>query len=740
MRDLTVKRNHLSRARCLNMAGMKAAILLLICFAASLPAQEPRFAPYEMLWKFEGGTVFADLSFLLDAPAGRDGFITVKNGRLADGTGRRFRLWGVNFSFTANLPDKENAPLVAAHLARFGINSVRVHHLDWRTPRGIIDSAQPDSRHLDAGKLDRLHFLIAELKKRGIYTNLNLNVARAFQQADGVRDADQLGFAKGVTFFDERMIELQQEYARQLLTHVNPYTGVAYKDEPAIAIVEIVNENSLVESWVRGRTIGKGPNPEAADRTFSDMPASYARDLDEKYQAWLAETLTAEQMGQLRKEAGVAEGAPVPRLRQDELAKAPEFRFQTEARFYMEIEARFFARMKRFLREELGVQSLLLGTSVYSGGLTPYPLLASAAQLDILDAHFYWQHPSYFIDPETKRRGFRIRNTPMVNEPGKSSIITLQRAAKEGQPFIVSEVNHPYPNEYAAEALPLLAAYGAFHDWDGVYWYSFEHSEAAQWVPKYPGHFDSRQDPVKMSQLALGALIFLRGDVAAAKRVVRRDYTAAQVRESLRQPGTGAPYFTPGFQPELPLVHSTRIGSLEAGRATRSWPKVRAPYESDTRELRWELDQGQGVVTINTPRAQGVTGHLKKGRPRLADVTLEAKTPFGAVLVASLDGKPIAESSRLLVTAGARTHNAGMKWNEERTSLLETGGPPMLIEVLEGNLQIRLKGSPKRTEVLPLDGAGRALGPFVAPQKTLTGIRFSLGEHDTPWYFVNIER
>ena len=164
------------------------------------------------------------------------------------------------------------------------------------------------------------------------------------------------------------------------------------------------------------------------------------------------------------------------------------------------------------------------------------------------------------------------------------------------------------------------------------------------------------------------------------------------------------------------------------------------PFESDTRQLRWELHDGLGLVAINTPRAQGLVGHLQRGRPRLADVTLESATPFGAVLVASLDGKPIAESSRLLVTAGARTHNAGMQWTAKRDSLTETGGPPMLIEVLQGELQIRLKGAAKRVELLPLDGAGRALGPFIAPQRTLTGIRIALGEHDTPWFFVNIER
>lgn len=712
-------------------------LVLLLFAASSLSAQEPRFAPFEMLWKIDGGTVFADLSFLLDAPAGRDGHLTIRNGRLTHPNGRRFRLWGVNFSFTANLPAKADAPFVAAHLARFGINSVRVHHLDWRSPRGIIDSAHPDSRHLHPDSLDRLHFLIAELKKRGIYTNLNLNVARAFQPADGVPDASQLGFAKAVTFFDERLIELQQEFARQLLATENPYTGLAPAADPAVAIVEIVNENSLVEAWVRGRTLGQGPDPSAADRTFGDMPASYASHLDEKYQTWLAANLTPEQLAQLHKEAG----NPVPRLRPNEIATAPELRFHSEARFYIDLETRFFARMKTFLREELGVKALLVGTSAYASGLSPYPLLTSAAQLDITDAHFYWQHPSYFLDPETGKPGFRIRNTPMVNEPSKSSVITLQRAAIAGQPFIVSEVNHPYPNEFAAEALPLLAAYGAFHDWDALYWYSFEHSDPSQWIPKYPGHFDSRQDPVKMSQLALGALLFLRGDVDTAKQVIRRDYTAAQVRESLRLPSAAhAPYFTPGFPPELPLVHSTRAGSFNASKPSTKWPRIRAPFESDTRQLRWELHDGLGLVAINTPRAQGLVGHLQRGRPRLADVSLESATPFGAVLVASLDGKPIAESSRLLVTAGARTHNAGMQWTPNRDSLTETGGPPMLIEVLQGELQIRLKGAAKRVELLPLDGAGRALGPFIAPQRTLTGIRIALGEHDTPWFFVNIER
>ena len=527
-------------------------LVLLLLTASLLSAQEPRFAPFEMLWKIDGGTVFADLSFLLDAPAGRDGHLTIRNGRLTHPNGRRFRLWGVNFSPPISPP--KPMPPSSPPTSPASASTPSVSITSTGAPRGIIDSAHPDSRHLHPDSSTASTSSSPNSKTRHLHQPQPQRRPR-LPAADGVPDAPQLGFAKAVTFFDERLITLQQEFARQLLATENPYTGLAPAADPAVAIVEIVNENSLVEAWVRGRTLGQGPDPNAADRTFGDMPASCARQLDAMYQTWLAANLPPEQLAQLHKEAG----NPVPRLRPAEIAAAPELRFHSEARFYIDLETRFFARMKAFLREELGVKALLVGTSAYASGLSPYPLLTSAAQLDITDAHFYWQHPSYFLDPETGKRGFRIRNTPMVNEPSKSSVITLQRAAIAGQPFIVSEVNHPYPNEFAAEALPLLAAYGAFHDWDALYWYSFEHSDPSQWIPKYPGHFDSRQDPVKMSQLALGALLFLRGDVDTAKRIIRRDYTAAQVRESLRLPSAAHAPTHPGFPNSPRPLHPRRL-------------------------------------------------------------------------------------------------------------------------------------------------------------------------------------
>ena len=41
---------------------------------------------------------------------------------------------------------------------------------------------------------------------------------------------------------DPAAIAAQVNYLRQILNHVNPYTGVALKDEPAILFIELVNE------------------------------------------------------------------------------------------------------------------------------------------------------------------------------------------------------------------------------------------------------------------------------------------------------------------------------------------------------------------------------------------------------------------------------------------------------------------------------------------------------------------
>jgi len=519
-------------------------LVLCVCvFLISNSIHAIALRPFSIAWRANPDSP-ANMSGLLDPPAGKHGYMRIDNGHFMQENGKRFRIWGINISSKACFPRKADAPIVAEHLARFGINCVRFHHMD-NPSTNLLDGNPNDTRKLHPEVPDRLDFFIAELKKRGIYINLNLNVSRRFKAGDGVREYEYLGYGKGVTFFDERLIELQKEYARQLLTHRNPYTQTQYSKDPAVIIVEIVNENSLVESWISGRLLGQ--NTRKYPGTWTDIPPSYGKALTKQYNKWLKQRLSSAQLKQFRDEAGVRENAAVARLRPEQFANASRMRFHTEAAFYMQIEKDFFQDMYRFLKEELGVKAFIVGSSDHNHYRSGYPHLSATSLMDVVDGHVYWQHPSYHSGRRDGRRNFTIPNTPMVNDPLFSTVVQLSRTPVAGKPYTVSETNHPYPNEYACEGIPILAAYAALHDWDGIFFYTFEHAMPEDWRDTVRGHFDFRPDPMKMANLAAWAVTFLRGDVRSAENTIERSYSRDTVVETLRMPASQRPYLFAGL-------------------------------------------------------------------------------------------------------------------------------------------------------------------------------------------------
>ncbi len=166
-------------------------------------------------------------------------------------SGKPYRFWGVNLVAGGAFPTKTVAPNIAGRMRKMGINLVRFHHLEnpWAGDDNSLVGTT-STRSLNPTTLDRLDFMIAEMKRNGIYSNMNLNVSRTFRVGDGVAGADSLPeFGKGVTIFDPQLIDLQREFARQLLTHVNPYTQKSYAEDPSVAMVEMINENSLYGMW-----------------------------------------------------------------------------------------------------------------------------------------------------------------------------------------------------------------------------------------------------------------------------------------------------------------------------------------------------------------------------------------------------------------------------------------------------------------------------------------------------------
>src|SRR5450631_4209184 len=143
---------HSGERRCLQLLCLAVAGCWCVT-NANAQWNDSNLKPFVMDHR-AGGSSPADLSFLEDAPAGKDGFIRVQDGHLATGVGKRIRFWGVHITDwspgSVILPPKEDAPMWAATLARFGVNIVRLHFLDLPSPRGLIDASRNDTQGFDA--------------------------------------------------------------------------------------------------------------------------------------------------------------------------------------------------------------------------------------------------------------------------------------------------------------------------------------------------------------------------------------------------------------------------------------------------------------------------------------------------------------------------------------------------------------------------------------------------------------
>jgi hypothetical protein len=651
-----------------------------------------------------------DLSFLLDAPAGKDGFLRAQGDQLVKGNGQPIRFWGFNVTEwsrgSTEIPTKEDAPIWASALARSGANLVRLQFLDLAAPRGMIDGTRNDSQHFDAAQLDNEDFFLAELMKRGIYIDFNLNVGRQFKPGDNV---PALREGKGPLLFDKRLIELEKDYARQLLTHVNPYTQRAYVDEPGVAIVEVVNEDGIGIGWSANN--------------------AYDQELTDLFNSWLVKNVAPEKIAEFCALAGVASNEPVPRLKGPVLRSAPKERYYTECKFFSDLESGFFKDMSSYLRETLGVKCPLIATADHSHSGSGYPLEADAQQLDIMDGHDYWRHPS--VPP--------YRHNPMVNEPFNSTAVELSRTAIAGKPYTVSEVNNPFPNQFACEGIPILATYGGFQGWSAIVWYTFEPKRDADWQPVLTEPFDMSHDPVKMPEMAAGALIFLRGDLAQAKKTVTRSYTQEQVWDS--RFAANRPYFTPDFPLSVPLLHGSRIQSLNGPPTDPVTAGLASPFKSDTGELVWYTNaEEKGLVTIDSPRSQALVGFVKANGRSVSHLSADVSNTFCAIILCSLDQRPISTTGRMLLVTGSRVDNEGMTWNAAGSQPANWGGTPTVIEPVTGSITLRNLDAAKNVSAIALDGSGRPDGDPIVAKKTAAGWEIAVGQIVTPWYEVNVDR
>ena len=725
--------------RFINRAVLAAACLLA-------PAFGQQFFEFSIDQDHLAGA--PDFSFLNHAlgPADR---IVARNGHfyrvgkdLKPGTAddERVRLFGMSLAFRANFPAESDAPRIARRLRRLGVNLVRLHHMDTSpdSDPGNANSALTTGPYptLNPVSMHRLRAFLTALREEGIYADVNLKVGYVFRPGvDHVPampdNRDFPAQSKPLHMFYPRMIELQAEYARKLLG------ALQVANDPVLAMVEINNESSMLEAWQRGQL----------DR---NVAGAYQIELRQQWNAYLT--------------AHGYNGPARPLLSAQDAAADPKVTDQF-LMFLTECDRSYLAHMLVAVREAAGPLVPVTGTQMGYGGLLN---LEAHAAMDFIDNHFYIDHYQ-FPNRSWDSRDWRIRDTSAVSS-GLAAYLNMAASRISGRPYTVSEFNEPYPNRQGAELDPTIAAFGAFQDWDALIHFAYSHSQ--NWDRSMPGSFDINGDWQKFPAFGQSAWLFRSGAVQEGKKAIEIPVSPAMELQSGREKRNGnvaAFLATLGYSPNLALLHPVALVRKNSAMPADSL-SAQVSIRSDTAELNFAGDTQ--VFTIDASQASGVFGFIGANHLVEAgalDVQLASSARgFAAVLLTSLDQKPLRQSARLLLSnpgyvrstvsgsnpprmqklvpyAGAADwwtldKDAGYS---DRPSGAREGASPVWMERVESVVIVRSTAT--SLTVFPLDGLGtrkRAL-PASAVHAVDGGFRVHLqadGQDFSPWYEIIAER
>ena len=409
--------------------------------------------------------------------------------------------------------------------------------------------------------------------------------------------------------------------------------------------------------------------------------------------------------------------------------------------FLRETEGEYWQGMFRYLKDELGVKAMVIGTAAqYS---TPNLM----APMDCVDAHAYWQHPQFL---SAKRWGgpWRVHNRSMVNDTG-GILRKLASYRILNKPFSVTEYGGASPNTHSGENLVLAGAYAALQDWDyiAVSRYTLQTRGEYTWGSgKFRKYFDVDQHPTRMLGFIPAAAMFRRANVKPAEERIVIPFDRDREIEALRDRRTGHQVITPGASGEpsgAALVH--RLAMATEGTPTPADaldPKqVSIPgprFVSDTGELVWDrTDEERGVVTVNTARSKAVIGHGGGKRFDLGGVVIEPgptrQDGWGVVSLTAIEGDLTSAPARILVIATGDIENTNMDWKNPEKSTVgrDWGEAPTLVEVIPARLTLPMPATKvrawaldergQRTNVLSVsaDTNGNAMIDIGPPQTTL---------------------
>lgn len=679
----------------------------------------PEWIPLRTELDIEPGSA-ADLSNqgFHDPPAGKHGWLIASpQGHFVFEKDRRTprRFYGVNFSFSSQFLEHAEADRVADRLRRHGYNAIRVHHYETELIEGQKNSVTPNPE-----KLDQLDYFISACALRGIYVTTDLYVSRPVPWKEvGV---DRPGNVDMNTF--KILIPVLPAawdnwaaFAKNLLGHHNPYRQCRYADDPALAWLSMVNEGTYANFLSELRDI---PEWRAA------------------WNAWLSKrypghgALRAAWGKELRETEDAAAGSvALPQGLDSATPRAGDC-----VQFLAEMERDTLARMRAFLRDELGCRALLTNANAWTNFLA---MQAARNGFDYIDDHFYVDHPRFIEQPW--RLPSRCDNrSPVAGGAAGGRATAFTRIP--GKPFTITEYNYAAPGRFRGVGGILTGALGAVQDWDGIWRYSYSHTREGALRPSALNYFDMVTDPMGQAAERASLCLFLRGDMRPAPTaitVVSTELEAFSARPQKRihppwswlawiaRVGTIAarhPDDVPADGIPLPAgvgqaydLKDADISSLLQSRGLLKDADLADPahrrFRCPTGEI--AIDGQNDLLIIDTPRTAG--GYAPAGKTLTAmggSLTIAIRGSDATAWISSLDGKPIPQSGRLLLSHLTDLQNSDIRYGEKsRQTLLAWGQLPHLVR--NGTANVTLKhGASAELKVWALSNGGRRLAELPA--------------------------
>ena len=623
-------------------------------------------------WSFEpkpetfGKDALLDLRYLNENEAGQSGFLQADGDFFKLGNGQPVRFWGLNCNFP-DTASKDQLDQTAARFAKLGVNLVRLQG-------NFGDRSGNDPTKIDTARLDRYFYLINALKKQGIYVDLSTYFVLGFQikPSDGIQGTDDVvgKNAFAMLAFEPRMQEIYKSWVKQILTTPDPYSGKTLAEEPSVGIFEIQNEDSFFFWTFSPANLGQGPRGELETQFGTWLAAKYGS-VANALAAWPSDKHPDDNSGAgkvglygtFEMSAGFTQQSPD---RQKRLIDQIHFLAQTQHDFYVS--------MRKYIHDDLGSKSPVVGSNWITAPGLGFIERYTYSGVDVIDKHGYFSGKH-----DGDGAGFSVRNGQTYED--KSALtdptsMPLQYVRLPGHPHIQSELAWSKPNRFVGEGDLLVSTYESLQGVDGVFFFiapsgEWENTGQDEWTFMMPG--EAGQSPAE-------ALQYRRHDLKPGDTVIRQVTTVDDLlsRKTSNMTEGNNTDFRMADAPkadQADQISSFDPLSFFVGRVERTLDPNAQPVAVDlskyidrdkktitssTGEIVW--DYGQGILTVNAPRSQAVTGFISKAGPiKLGDVTIQSNNEYATVHVISLDAQPLASSKKILIQAFTEEKMYGFK-------------------------------------------------------------------------------